>query len=525
MIAQTNLIREREVGWSKGCLGLVVSISVILAVISTAWSAEYGEGEVYLSKGVLAYNKKEFNQALTALQEAIKAQPQNAEAHYYLGLTQIELGQYPEALASLQRSLQLDPKRTTIHFDLGITSFKMGKYAQALQEFRTAEQYQPERALVYYYQGYIHYLAKEYEPVPPLFTKARELDKALAQTAYLFSGLAYSQLNRLEEAEKEFQGCIKIDPGSELGLGAKKYLEDIQQRKKLAKRWRIFASMSPQYDDNVILQPGDTSVVQEVTQQGNTKGVFSLGGEYRLWERPNWSLNTRYALYQSIHSSLEDFDLQDHVLSLYSSYQGKYKEKTYYWFLSYDYSNDLLENNRYLDSNSLNNIFSFMYRPNLVTQLQYRLQHKDFHSTTISTPFNRDAYNHLIGLQQYIFFAENTRYLKLGYAYDNDLARGENWDYQGNKASISFYTPLGFIWKRLFLTLDFDYYRQDFLHTDTALRKTRRDKEYSAAVSIGITLSKGYTLLVKYMNITHDSNLALYDYDRELVFATLNLAY
>jgi len=499
-----------------------IIVTFLLLFSLSVRAAEYGE--LYLSKGVLAYNKKEYEEALEALKQAIEYLPERAEAHYYLGLTQLEMGEYEEALRSLSRSQQLDPTRKGIHFDLGIAYFKLGKYSQALQELEEAERQEPGRALVYYYQGYIHYITKDYHQVPRFFSKAGQLDKKLAQGGHFFSGLAYSHLGMFDEAIKEFQTCMALDPESEIGLGARKYLTDLQQRRRQARRWHLFASMSPQYDDNVILQPEDTRVIEKVSRQADTKGIFFLGGEYRLGQWSDWALDVRYTLYQSMHGALEDFDLQDHRVTLSLSHQGQYGDIPYYWLLGYGYTHDLLENNRYLEAHSLDYILSFMYRPYLVTQLQYRMRQKDFHTPIPTTPFNRDAYNHQVAIQQYIFLSPDyRRYLKLGYAYDNDMARGENWDYQGHRATIGFFTPL--IWQRCSFMLDFDYYLQEFLHTDTFFHKTRKDKEYSVSIGLRLEIGGGYSLGLKYLNITHDSNLALYDYKRELVFATLELNY
>jgi Tfp pilus assembly protein PilF len=60
--------------------------------------------------GWIHYKKELPALAIKSFEEAIKKQPNYADAHYHLGMTYVKLADRTKARESLDRALKLDPK-------------------------------------------------------------------------------------------------------------------------------------------------------------------------------------------------------------------------------------------------------------------------------------------------------------------------------------------------------------------------------------------------------------------------------
>lgn len=322
-----------------------------------------------------------------------------------------------------------------LHFSKGVSSFNEGRLEEALQEFQQAEEHEPKRAMVPFFRGYSHYLRKEFNRSFPYFKRARELDPTLKQNAHFHSGMAYRSLERFPEAKEAFQAAVEADPQTDLALAAQRYLEGIEERKRLAKRWSLCTNLAFQYHDNVNLEPTESSVLPRDLNEDEKdfRPAFFLTREYKLLKRWGWESALRYTFYQSIHSRLHDFDYQNHQGLLSISRQGRVRKMPYQIHLDYGYTNGLSSEARYLEGHGVGATFSLMEKARYRTQLQYRFQNRDFHFKIRTPSFNRDSNNHALALTQFLFSANRTGYLKLGYAFDIDRAQGDNWDYQGHR--------------------------------------------------------------------------------------------
>ena len=76
--------------------------------------------------------------SLPALQKATEFLPNDAEAHYNLGITLKELGRLNEAEASYRRALQINPNFAMAHNNLGITLHDMSRLNEAEASYRQA---------------------------------------------------------------------------------------------------------------------------------------------------------------------------------------------------------------------------------------------------------------------------------------------------------------------------------------------------------------------------------------------------
>jgi len=93
------------------------------------------------------------SEGLIACQKSVELAPENAEAHYNLGVTLKELGRLEEAEASLRKAVELAPKNSTTHYNLGNTLHKLGKLEEAEENYRKAIALKPNFTLAHYKLG------------------------------------------------------------------------------------------------------------------------------------------------------------------------------------------------------------------------------------------------------------------------------------------------------------------------------------------------------------------------------------
>jgi tetratricopeptide (TPR) repeat protein len=85
--------------------------------------------------GWVYLDMKQNENALSSFQEALRIDPNNANAHRDSGVAYYQLKQFSQALESLQRAIRLKPDNANAHLWLGMTYVKLGKKDDALQVY------------------------------------------------------------------------------------------------------------------------------------------------------------------------------------------------------------------------------------------------------------------------------------------------------------------------------------------------------------------------------------------------------
>lgn len=495
----------------------IVMLGGVLLSLRTVGASQYVE--LLLSRGIEEMSRGEYEKALEKFQRAVEREPHNPDVHYFSGLAYARLGNYPSAITAFQRVLDLHPKDPRVHYEMGMAYFSMEDYSKAMDSFKRAHRDDPSNALVLLYLGVTYQRMGQHKRSIRYVRKAKKLDPQLAQLSEFYLGMAYMGLGWEREASETLQMCIEIDPTTEVAVRARDSIAVIAERKKPEKRWDLSATLSFQYDDNVVLKPEGVTTAVLISDESDFRGVGFLWGEYRFLQGKPWLAGIRGSFYQSIHTSLHDYDVTDTAASLYGGYRGEVMSFPYKVEADYVYEYTWLGNRSYLERNSGVASLDINETSYLLTQVAYRAQKKDFFNQPfVGRADDRDALNHRGGLTQYLFFSEGTRYIHGGYFYDRDDADGSNWDYDGHFFNLGFCTPLMY---EVRLRLQGGYYLQNFDNTHTTFLKKRRDKELTGHVSLDRDLGKYLNLSAYYVHQDHSSNIDAFEYDRNIYFVSL----
>jgi tetratricopeptide (TPR) repeat protein len=181
---------------------------------------EHSEARVYLEKGREFYRNDEDLRAAEAFQQALKLDPELAEAHFRLGLTYDGLGQEQEAEAAYKKAVEAYKRFLSsngnnddaeAHYNLGQTYAGLHLYSEAVREYRQATRLKPEDAAIHYDLGLALMRLAQYDEASRAFAKSLELDPE-----------NYRAEDELAEAR---EGVKRIRTG-------KKHQEDLLKKKK-----------------------------------------------------------------------------------------------------------------------------------------------------------------------------------------------------------------------------------------------------------------------------------------------------
>lgn len=110
-------------------------------LLSPAWSLD---SEIMIAQGIDKIGTQNYQAAVDLLDQALEADPDNAEACYYAGLAYSRLNDFTRAESLLQRALALEPESANVYFELGLLSARISDCGQARDRFDTFQRMAPE---------------------------------------------------------------------------------------------------------------------------------------------------------------------------------------------------------------------------------------------------------------------------------------------------------------------------------------------------------------------------------------------
>jgi Flp pilus assembly protein TadD len=175
-----------------------------------------------LNDGISLREKGDHLGAEMAFRDAIRLNPDCAEAHWRLGWVLLQREKNLDAGAEFQSALRINPDSAAAHEGLGLVLFNEGRHAAAEAEYRQAIRLAPENAIA------SSRLAES------LFAQNRYIDAEIAardairaapglSVAHVSLGQALQRLGQTAGAEQALRTGVRLDPrsaGARLALGS-----------------------------------------------------------------------------------------------------------------------------------------------------------------------------------------------------------------------------------------------------------------------------------------------------------------
>lgn len=499
--------------------------------------------ELNYSRGAMAFGLGHYEQAEQFFRAALEAKPDDPEANHYLGQSLLRRQHYAEAESVFRRMLALDASSGQAWLGLGIVQYHQKQYAEAKASLLAAEKAAPEDPLVHLFLGLVHHELGEFEAAPDRFQRAATLSPDLAPTAQYYSGVAHFRRGAYTEAKQTLEAAVAAAPEADYVAAAKDLLAQTPAEAPKAEApappspWKISATGGMEYDTNVVLLPGGTSPPSGTTgisRQSDYRSVLSGSVDYRALQRDRFAGGMSYSIYQSFHSKLSGFDVEDHAPSAYVQYQDGPVNLS----LQYIYNYTLVGRSPYLNANTALTTLTLSESDVAATVLQFRYMDKVFRDGRFLLNSSRNGKNWLVGLTQYVALGDKGR-AWLGYLFDTDVTGGgspkvagppnqlENadWDYQGHHVTTGVEFPPVYT---VALSLAFDWIHQQYLNPNSyAVDPTtkRRDNVYSFTGAASRDLTDQWSATFQYTYNRDDTNVDVFTYTRSIYSLMLNAAF
>ena len=181
----------------------------------------YPSGERRSSRGPRAgrpelYEQGHLEEAIVEYDEAIRLDPQDADAYYNRGLAYGDLFKYQGAIEDYDEAIRLEPRTFIVYYYRGIAYHALGQLERAIQDLNEAIRLDPKYALAYSARGTSYRHLGEYQRAIEDYDDAIRLDPQQRAYYHYSRALSYIYLNRDVEAGQDAERAIEL--GADRGI-------------------------------------------------------------------------------------------------------------------------------------------------------------------------------------------------------------------------------------------------------------------------------------------------------------------
>jgi Ca-activated chloride channel homolog len=142
------------------------------------------DASTYYKQGVALFKEGNFKEAIKALKQVIKLQPDYVDAHNLLGEMFSEIRDFDKAVDSYKQAAKYQPNSPVTHVKLGGAYYAKGDYNKAVEAYNEALRLDPKAADVHYKLGVIHAQRQKEQAAVGEYNILQSLDPKLAQELY-----------------------------------------------------------------------------------------------------------------------------------------------------------------------------------------------------------------------------------------------------------------------------------------------------------------------------------------------------
>jgi len=185
---------------------------LLTAVFVLSTATLYAQtAQTRLDNGKRLFDQKNYDGAIQELTEAIRLDPNLAEAYAYRARAYNGKSDYDRALSDANKSIQLNPRLAMGYFMRGYAYGNRKDYDRAIADYTEAIKFDPNYVNAYSNRGLAYYNKKDYDRAIADFTDMIRLDPNNAN-AYYNRGVVYTDKKEYDRAVAEYEAALKIDP-------------------------------------------------------------------------------------------------------------------------------------------------------------------------------------------------------------------------------------------------------------------------------------------------------------------------
>jgi tetratricopeptide (TPR) repeat protein/serine/threonine protein kinase len=212
-IAYYNLGRTEEA---------IVALNKAIRINPDLGFAYWLLGVIYKDIGDGERSKEAFEESIKAYERSIRMNPRDDFAYESLGSSYKELGRNEEAIEAYKHAVGINPYNIEAYIGLGDSFLSLNpykEYKEAIEAFKQAIKIDPNCVRAYYHLGSTYGLSGQYDKSLEILKQAIKIDSNYA-FAFNSLGWTYEQLGQYGEAIEAYRHAISIDVNDPIFLGS-----------------------------------------------------------------------------------------------------------------------------------------------------------------------------------------------------------------------------------------------------------------------------------------------------------------
>jgi tetratricopeptide (TPR) repeat protein len=166
----------------------------------------------YLKLGQDRMELGQFDQAVAALEQAVKAQPRDIKVNYTLAQAYQKAGQLEQAEATFKNLAGLNPADAVTYYGQIVKMYdEAGRNENAIEAAKKVIELNPKSEIAVYNLGIMYFKLKRFEEAIATFKQALQI-KADYDAAYYNIGLCYSFLKDYKNSVDAFKNYVALVP-------------------------------------------------------------------------------------------------------------------------------------------------------------------------------------------------------------------------------------------------------------------------------------------------------------------------
>ena len=518
-----------------GALFVVLAVLLHLPLAPSPATAQTTEADVYVAQGIVDFDEKRYDDALTNFRQALQIEAEHVEALYYLGVVHMVQRQPEQAVRFLERARAQAPTDASVAYQLGLAYFAQQQYDRAQPLLEEVFRATPTQDSLGYYVGFMRYRGKDYRGAVNAFRAGRSSDPEIQQLARFYTGLAFAVLGLPAQASAEVEQAMSLAPTSSLTGPAERLRDTLVAARQKERRLSAEVRFGIFYDDNVAVIPSPIKSQHEPLipslrhPKHETFGQLAgVRADYVWYRDENWDATVGYSFFTTYNDDLPSFNVMDHLGSLGLTRKTSIDSMPAQIGVNYAFDALFLREQIFVQRHTGSVIAALAEDSINLTQAFFRLQDKDF-ATGSPKPEDRDARNYMFGVLHLLRFQQDKYLIKFGFQKDYEYADGRDYTYHGERIQLGAMATLP--WWAMRFKWDFDVHfrhyqdKNVFLPTPNPASTRRRDEELNNIFRLELPLPASFTLAGEYQFTNNDSNLAVYHYGRNVFSLILSWSY
>jgi tetratricopeptide (TPR) repeat protein len=181
-----------------------------LAAINQAIQLQPNNPNLYNQKFGVLSDLKKYKEAAAAINKAIELSPR-AAFYNNRGIVRDDLGDKPGAIDDYNQAIKINPNYANAYYNRGIVRYDLGDKPGAIDDFNQAIKFNPNDALAYYNRGIVRSELGDKPGAIDDYTQAIKINPNYDK-AYYNRGIVRKELGDNQGAIDDFNLAIKINP-------------------------------------------------------------------------------------------------------------------------------------------------------------------------------------------------------------------------------------------------------------------------------------------------------------------------